>query len=37
MIKKTLKELADLIGGKVIGDDRIILAGINSNNRSPRF
>jgi UDP-3-O-[3-hydroxymyristoyl] glucosamine N-acyltransferase len=30
MIKKTLKELADLIGGKVIGDDRIILTGINS-------
>ena len=30
MIKKTLEELADLIGGEVKGDDRIILTGINS-------
>lgn len=30
MIKKTLKELADLIGGEVIGDDRVILTGVNS-------
>lgn len=30
MIKKSLRELTDFVGGKVVGDENIVISGINS-------
>jgi UDP-3-O-[3-hydroxymyristoyl] glucosamine N-acyltransferase len=30
LIKQSLKELADLVGGQVIGDDQVLITGVNS-------